>query len=148
MKHEDILQQLPYTAPFLFVDEINHIDENGVIGSYTFSKELDFYKGHFKGYPVTPGVILTETMAQIGLVCLGIYLSSMTGSTVPSHVMLTSTAIDFLKPVFPGEKVTVSCEKVYFRFKKLNCKVEMRNEKDEVVCKGTIAGMVTDKMYG
>jgi 3-hydroxyacyl-[acyl-carrier-protein] dehydratase len=148
MKHEDILQQLPYTAPFLFVDEINHIDENGVIGSYTFHEDLDFYKGHFKGYPVTPGVILTETMAQIGLVCLGIYLSSKSGSNVPSHVMLTSTAIDFLKPVFPGEKVTVSCEKVYFRFKKLNCKVEMRNEKDEVVCKGIIAGMVTDKMYG
>jgi 3-hydroxyacyl-[acyl-carrier-protein] dehydratase len=148
MKHEDILQQLPYTAPFLFVDEISHIDENGVIGSYTFNKDLDFYKGHFKGYPVTPGVILTETMAQIGLVCLGIYLSSLSGTNVPSHVMLTSTAIDFLKPVFPGEKVTVSCEKVYFRFKKLNCKVEMRNEKDEVVCKGIIAGMVTDKMYG
>jgi len=148
MKHEDILQQLPYTPPFLFVDEISHIDENGVTGSYTFNKELDFYKGHFKGYPVTPGVILTETMAQIGLVCLGIYLSSLAGSNVPSHVMLTSTAIDFLKPVFPGEKVTVSCEKVYFRFKKLNCKVEMRNEKDEVVCKGTIAGMVTDKLYG
>lgn len=148
MKHEDILQQLPYSAPFLFVDEISHIDENGVTGSYTFNKDLDFYKGHFKGYPVTPGVILTETMAQIGLVCLGIYLSSKSGSNISSHVMLTSTAIDFLKPVFPGEKVTVSCEKVYFRFKKLNCKVEMRNEKDEVVCKGIIAGMVTDKMYG
>ncbi len=148
MKQEDILQQLPYTAPFLFVDEISHIDENGVVGSYTFNRDLDFYKGHFKGYPVTPGVILTETMAQIGLVCLGIYLSSTAGSKVPAHVMLTSTAIDFLKPVFPGEKVTVSCEKVYFRFKKLNCKVEMRNEKDEVVCKGIIAGMITEKMYG
>lgn len=148
MKHEDILQQLPYTSPFLFVDEISHIDENGVIGSYTFNKDLDFYKGHFKGYPVTPGVILTETMAQIGLVCLGIYLSSKASANVPSHVMLTSTVIDFLKPVFPGEKVTVNCEKIYFRFKKLNCKVEMRNEKDEVVCKGIIAGMVTDKMYG
>lgn len=148
MRNQDILQQLPYSAPFLFVDEISHIDENGVTGSYTFDKDLDFYKGHFKDYPVTPGVILTETMAQIGLVCLGIYLSSMSGSNAPSHVMLTSTAIDFLKPVFPGEKVTVSCEKIYFRFKKLNCKVEMRNEKAEVVCKGTIAGMVTDKLYG
>src|SRR5690606_26043883 len=122
MKHEDILQQLPYTAPFLFVDDISHIDENGVFGSYTFDKDLDIYKGLFKGYPVTPVVILTETMDQIGLVCLGIYLSSKSSSYVPSHVMLTSTAIDFLKPVFPGEKVTVSCEKVYLRFKKLTRK--------------------------
>ncbi len=143
MNKEDILKQLPYSAPFLFVDELSQLDENGVTGSYTFSPELDFYKGHFKDNPVTPGVILTETMAQIGLVSLGLYLSSLSGSGNPAHVMLTSTAIDFSKPVFPGEKVTVTCEKVYFRFKKLHCNVEMRNDKDEVVCKGSLSGMVT-----
>lgn len=142
----EILSHLPYTSPFLFVDELQHIDENGVSGSYTFREDLDFYKGHFKDNPVTPGVILTETMAQIGLVCLGIYLSGTAASGLPGHVMLTSTAIDFMKPVFPGEKVTVTAEKVYFRFKKLNCTVQMTNAAGEVVCKGTIAGMVTNKM--
>ncbi|WP_449439355.1 hypothetical protein [Pedobacter steynii] len=53
-----------------------------------------------------------------------------------------------MKPVFPGEKVKVVAEKVYFRFKKLNCTVQMLNEQHEVVCKGTIAGMVTNKMNG
>lgn len=144
MTKEEVLKQLPYEAPFLFVDELTHLDEDSVSGSYTFDKELDFYKGHFKDNPVTPGVILTETMAQIGLVSLGLYLSSDTETNNSSHVMLTSTAIDFLKPVFPGEKVTVTCEKVFFRLKKLlHCKVEMRNEKDEIVCKGTISGLVT-----
>lgn len=143
MTKEAILKQLPYESPFLFVDALTHLDENSVSGTYTFNKELDFYKGHFKDNPVTPGVILTETMAQIGLVSLGLYLSSLSGSNTPSHVMLTATAIDFLKPVFPGEKVTVTCEKVLFRFKMLKCNVEMRNEKDEVVCKGSLTGMVT-----
>lgn len=146
MNTAELLSHLPYTEPFLFVDELQHIDENSVKGSYTFSKDLDFYKGHFKDHPVTPGVILTETMAQIGLVCLGIYLTATAVGGVPGHVMLTSTAIDFMKPVFPGEKVTVTAEKVYFRFKKLNCTVQMTNEAGEVVCKGTIAGMVTNKM--
>lgn len=141
-----ILSHLPYTKPFLFVDELQEIDENGVTGSYTFDADLDFYKGHFKDNPVTPGVILTETMAQIGLVCLGIYLSGSAEGGMPGHVMLTSTAIDFMKPVFPGEKVTVTAQKVYFRFKKLNCTVQMTNAAGEVVCKGTIAGMVTNKM--
>ncbi|SMD14177.1 3-hydroxyacyl-ACP dehydratase FabZ family protein [Pedobacter nyackensis] len=148
MKKADILSHLPYTKPFLFVDELDEIDENGVKGSYTFDPELDFYKGHFKDHPVTPGVILTETMAQIGLVCLGIYLSGNAEGGMPGHVMLTSTAIDFMKPVFPGEKVTVTAQKVYFRFKKLNCTVQMTNAAGEVVCKGTIAGMVTNKMNG
>jgi 3-hydroxyacyl-[acyl-carrier-protein] dehydratase len=146
MNKADILGHLPYKKPFLFVEEIDEIDENGITGSYTFHKDLEFYKGHFKDNPVTPGVILTETMAQIGLVCLGIYLSGSAEGGMPGHVMLTSTAIDFMKPVFPGEKVTVSAQKVYFRFKKLNCTVQMTNAAGEVVCKGIIAGMVTDKM--
>jgi 3-hydroxyacyl-[acyl-carrier-protein] dehydratase len=142
MNKEEVLAHLPYTAPFLFVDEILEIDENKVIGSYTFQPSLDFYKGHFKDHPVTPGVILTETMAQIGLVCLGIYLSAGSIDQYTGQVMLTSTAIDFIKPVYPGEKVTVQAEKVYFRFRKLNCRVHMLNEAGEVVCSGTIAGMV------
>nr|WP_121273285.1 3-hydroxyacyl-ACP dehydratase FabZ family protein [Pedobacter schmidteae] len=148
MNKAEILSHLPYTKPFLFVDDLEDINENGVKGTYTFDADLDFYKGHFKDHPVTPGVILTETMAQIGLVCLGIYLSGTAEGGMPGHVMLTSTAIDFMKPVFPGEKVTVTAEKVYFRFKKLNCNVQMTNAAGEVVCKGTIAGMVTNKMNG
>ncbi|WP_432708930.1 3-hydroxyacyl-ACP dehydratase FabZ family protein [Pedobacter sp.] len=148
MKQEEILARLPYSPPFLFVDELLSIDENGCTGTYTYSPELDFYKGHFKDHPVTPGVILTETMAQIGLVCLGIFLTGEVASGSSSHVMLTSTAIDFVKPVFPGEKVTVIAEKVYFRFKKLHCNVQMQNKEGEVVCKGTISGMVTTKLNG
>lgn len=146
MNKAEILSHLPYTKPFLFVDDLETIDESSVTGTYTFDADLDFYKGHFKDNPVTPGVILTETMAQIGLVCLGIYLSGSAEGGMPGHVMLTSTAIDFMKPVFPGEKVTVTAQKVYFRFKKLNCTVQMMNAAGEVVCKGTIAGMVTNKM--
>jgi 3-hydroxyacyl-[acyl-carrier-protein] dehydratase len=146
MNPQEILAKLPYSKPFLFVDELLQIDENGSTGTYTFDKDLDFYKGHFKDAPVTPGVILTETMAQIGLVCLGIYLSENANTEMKAHVMLTSTAMDFMKPVFPGEKVTVTAEKVYFRFKKLNCNVVMKNEAGETVCKGNISGMVTTKM--
>lgn len=148
MNTQEILDQLPYSAPFLFVDELQEINENGVKGSFTYSPALDFYKGHFKDNPVTPGVILTETMAQIGLVCLGLYLVSNSENPIKAHVMLTSTAIDFMKPVFPGEKVTVISEKIYFRFKKLHCKVTMQNESGEIVSKGTISGMVTSILNG
>lgn len=148
MTAQDIVSKLPYSKPFLFVDELLHIDENGSTGTFTYDKELDFYKGHFKDSPVTPGVIMTETMAQIGLVCLGIYLYGDDNADMKAHVMLTSVAVDFMKPVFPGEKVTVKAEKVYFRFKKLNCNVVMTNEAGEVVCKGNISGMVTAKLHG
>lgn len=142
---QQILSLLPYAPPFLFVDELLSVDENGATGTYNYDADSDFYKGHFKDYPVTPGVILTETMAQIGLVCLGIYLLDGTiGSDI--IVALTSAETEFLKPVFPGEKVTVTSEKIYFRFGKLKCRTFMKNEKGETVCTATIAGMLTSKI--
>lgn len=141
---EHILALLPYSPPFLFVDELLSVDQNGATGTYTYKADADFYKGHFKDYPVTPGVILTETMAQIGLVCLGIYLLEDISNNV--IVALTSAETEFLKPVFPGEKVTVTSEKIYFRFGKLKCRTLMKNAKGETVCTATIAGMLTTKI--
>lgn len=141
MTIDEILEKLPYSDPFLFVDGLEVINENGVKGYYTYLPTADFYKGHFKNYPVTPAVILIETMAQIGVVCLGIFLMNDRNDANLSIAMTNST-IDFLKPVFPQEKVTVVSEKVYFRFNKLKCKVRMVNSLGEVVCKGEISGMI------
>jgi 3-hydroxyacyl-[acyl-carrier-protein] dehydratase len=145
MKLTDIIKQLPYSEPFLFVDELLHADENGVTGTYTFKENLDFYKGHFKGNPVTPGVILTETMAQIGMVCLGIFLlgNELGENTV---IAFTSADMEFLKPVYPNEKVTVTSEKLFFRFGKLKCNAVMKNEDGQEVCRGVLAGMITKRL--
>ena len=144
MKNAEILKRLPYSKPFLFVDEITKINENGVEGHFTFDENLEFYKGHFVGNPVTPGVILTETMAQIGVVCLGIFLLN-NELNYENSIALTSTEIEFLKPVYPNEKVTVISEKKYFRFGKLKCHVTMKNNRNEEVCTGLIAGIITSK---
>ncbi len=147
MIKKEIIKRLPYQQPFLFVDDIDTISENRVTGSYTFKENEYFYKGHFKGNPVTPGVILTEVMAQIGVVCLGIYLMKDELSfTNYSKIALTSNEVDFYLPVYPKEKVTVTSEKVYFRFNKLKCKVKLHNEKDELVCRGVISGMISSSL--
>lgn len=142
---ENIIAQLPYSKPFLFVDELLQVDENSITGTYTYSEDLDFYKGHFKDNPVTPGVILTETMAQIGMVCLGIFLlkEKFNKDTV---VAFTSADMNFLKAVYPNEKVTVTSQKIFFRFGKLKCDVVMKNEAGQEVCKGVLSGMITTKL--
>lgn len=140
MTSKEVLQKLPYSEPFFFVDELEVISESGIIGSYTFPEDSFFYKGHFKEFPVTPGVILTECMAQIGLACLGIVL--MPSDYVTDHfAALTSTNINFFLPVFPGERVEVQASKVYFRFNKLKCKVKMLNTEGKLVCEGEISGI-------
>lgn len=139
----DIINKLPYTDPFLFVDEIDMVSDNTIEGRYTFKKDEFFYKGHFKERPVTPGVILTECCAQIGLVCLGIHLlnSEEVGSR-DFQVALSSSDMHFLLPVFPLETVIVKANKLYFRFNKLKCEVKMYNQEGQLVCKGVLSGMI------
>jgi 3-hydroxyacyl-[acyl-carrier-protein] dehydratase len=124
------------------VDEIISVSEEAIEGTYKFEPDAFFYKGHFKGNPITPGVILTECMAQIGLVCFGIYLLREENTLENSTFALSSTEMEFYIPVYPGEKVTVVSEKIYFRFQKLKCKVRLMNEKKELIALGTLSGMI------
>ena len=143
MKKETIIQLLPYQTPFLFVDELTFISENRSEGYYTFKNDEYFYQGHFKEKPITPGVILTEVMAQIGVVCLGIYLLRNDFSeTKNPQIALTSNEVSFFLPVKPKERVKVVSDKIYFRFNKLKCNVQLFNQKNELVCKGIISGML------
>ena len=140
---QELLAQLPYSSPFLFVDEILNVDSDSIEGKFTFSPDLDFYKGHFKDNPVTPGVILTECMAQIGVVCLGIYLLNQgKKDDLKAKIAMTSSEVEYLKPVYPGETVTVHSEKQYYRFEKLKCRVQMFDSENNLVCRGVIAGMI------
>ena len=141
MKGEDIISLLPYTEPFLFVDEFDAVNTQSIKGSYTFKEDAYFYKGHFKDHPVTPGVILTECMAQIGLVSLGIYLLKDKAELATMKVAFTSADVSFLKPVYPTEKVTVISEVNYFRFHKLKCQVKLYNQANDIVCQGVLAGV-------
>lgn len=150
--YQYILDRLPYKSSFRFVDEIGHLDPDKVIGYHTLREDAFFYVDHFPGNPVTPGAILSEIMLQIGLVVLGIYLVTPPpgdpgetldpGGSAPVFPLLTSADVSFLKMVLPGQKVTVISNKVYFRFDKLKCKVEMQDEAGEPIAKGMFSGMM------
>jgi len=143
LNYKNILEKLPYSSPFLFVDELLKVDEKSAEGIYTFPEVAFFYKGHFKNNPVTPGVILTECMAQIGVVCLGIFLLENDKNTSTNiKLALSSSEVDFYLPVFPGETVKVISEKLFYRFNKLKCEVRMYNKDDKLICRGKIAGMI------
>ena len=139
---EEILDLLPYKRPFLFVDEILTLSEEQIVAQYTFKQDEFFYEGHFVNRPVTPGVILTECMAQIGLASLGLYLIRDWVKDTAPDVAMTSNEVNYYKLVLPGEKVVVTAIKEYFRFNKLKSRVEMVNDSGALVAKGFVSGMV------
>lgn len=78
---------IPHRKPFLFVDEIMSADEQGSVSTHTFTEDEFFFKGHFPQYPVVPGVILVETMAQAG------------GAALSAQKMFEDDALFFLVSV-------------------------------------------------
>jgi 3-hydroxyacyl-[acyl-carrier-protein] dehydratase len=148
---QEVLDLVPQQPPFRFIDEIIRLDEEQIVGAYRFREDEYFYRGHFPGRPITPGVILIEAMAQVGVVAFGIYLLACQKNMRPSQMnvplSLFSLAdnVEFKGIVAPGERVIIKGEKVYFRKNTIKANVSMERENGEVVCVGKLAGMGVDK---
>lgn len=99
---KDIKSLLPHREPFLFVDEIISADDNGSVSEHTFTENEFFFKGHFPEYPVVPGVILCETMAQAGGAALSFQKKVPEGSL---FFFASMDKVKFRNQVRPGDKV-------------------------------------------
>lgn len=145
---EQVLARVPQQAPFRFIDTIHELDREHIVASYTFAKDADFYRGHFPGNPITPGVILIETMAQAGVVAQGLYLYAL--EVAPEELekvvtVFTDCTVDFSGQVLPGDRVTTTGRVKFFRRKKLRAEVEMKLDDGSVVCSGELSGMGVPK---
>jgi 3-hydroxyacyl-[acyl-carrier-protein] dehydratase len=140
---KQVLDLIPQQDPFRFIDEILEVDDDHIVGTYRFRPDADFYRGHFPGNPVTPGVILIEALAQVGIVALGIFLLARESEDEVTKTMtlFTDTNVEFAGIVNPGDRVTITAEKVFFRRRKLRSSAEMKLDNGTIVCSGTVSGM-------
>ena len=103
------IELLPHRDPFLFVDKLIAADETVALGEYTFTAEQnDFFKGHFPDYPVVPGVVLVEAMAQVSGAAI-VARNILGGKDKEATFLLAAVdEVRFRRPVRPGDKfVTV-----------------------------------------
>ena len=118
---------LPHRAPFLFVDRIIEASLKRIVAERAFPADTDFFRGHFPGYPIVPGVILVETMAQCGgagLIAAGV---------IPRGVGFFLASVHhakFRRPVLPNEllRIEVDNKKVTPRLLKQSGRIYVNNE--------------------
>src|SRR3990167_1899262 len=140
----ELVEAIPQKPPFLFIDKILSVDENHIEGIYTFKPAEFFYQGHFTGNPLTPGVILLESMAQVGLVAFGLYLLSKEYTRIDMAnlvTLFTDANVEFLSPIKPGDTIHIHAEKQLWRRKKLKSQAKAYKSDGSLVSVAELAGM-------
>jgi 3-hydroxyacyl-[acyl-carrier-protein] dehydratase len=103
-KLEEIHAAIPHREPFLFVDEIIECDEKRILCKKTFTGDEFFFKGHYPGFPIVPGVLQCEAALQAGAILLTrIFEDEDIGDRLP--VVAKMGEVRFKQMVKPGDTV-------------------------------------------
>jgi 3-hydroxyacyl-[acyl-carrier-protein] dehydratase len=119
---------LPHRPPFLFVDRIVEMERlKRIVGIKDVDPKEDYFRGHFPGKPIMPGVLILEAMAQTG----GVLLLQEVAER--ESKLLYFVAVDdarFRRPVLPGDQLQIEVSVVNFRgnFCKLEGKASVKGE--------------------
>ncbi len=133
LNREEIQKYLPHRDPFLFVDEVFYLEKGESIkAKVTFKDDSFFFKGHFPDRPIVPGVIIVESMAQVGGIL--IYKSFEDSSLGKDPALVGIDNVRFKAPTLPNDTLIIEASLVK---KKLNIfKISTKAFKDDKLIVG------------
>ena len=139
---EDIMQVLPHRYPFLLVDRILEIEEGKrIVGLKNVTINEPFFQGHFPGHPIMPGVLIIESMAQVGGMLL---MRTIDDPSTKVVYFMSLDNIKFRRPVRPGDQLRIECEVLQIRG--AMCRMRgVATVDGQVVTEGEMAAVVRDR---
>jgi beta-hydroxyacyl-ACP dehydratase FabZ len=132
---------LPHRYPFLLVDRILELEPERIVGIKNVTANEEFFMGHFPHFPVMPGVLITEAMAQVA----GVLVLKEIPDRKEKIVLLASIdEAKFRKPVVPGDQLRI--EMVVLKKKATVCKMQGKATVDgQVVAEATLMCKLMDR---
>jgi len=107
LNREYVKNYLPHRDPMLFIDRVVALEENTITIESDVDPDAAYFKGHFPGMPIMPGVLIVETVAQAG----ALLVSLTRGLSDDKFIAFSNVdAVKFRRPVEPGEMLTVEVE--------------------------------------
>ncbi|MCR5183408.1 MAG: beta-hydroxyacyl-ACP dehydratase [Opitutales bacterium] len=114
MADQEILDSIPHRPPFLFVDRVVEQKERGIVCARKFDGNEDFYKGHYPNAPLTPGVLLCESVFQTAAVYL-VKKARAAGTADFENrtpVLCRVENAKFKSMVFPGDEIFIEVSEI------------------------------------
>lgn len=144
MDVQQILEVLPHRYPMLMVDKVIEITDQSIVGIKNVTFNEPHFAGHFPGFPVMPGVLIIEAMAQVS----GILVGKVAPHTRGKIMFLASVdEAKFRKPVVPGDELRI--EMKLLRLKHTVAKIQgTATVGGQVVAEATLMCKLTDKDSG
>tara|TARA_B100000941_G_scaffold74276_1_gene50574 strand:- start:1313 stop:1753 length:441 start_codon:yes stop_codon:yes gene_type:complete len=136
MDNLEVRKRLPHREPFLFIDEVMEVNNEFIKAKRFISPNEDFFKGHFPNFPIMPGVLILEAMAQ-SCALLGSHIMSQAANEKSMYLLCGVEKVRFKKKVLPGDTLifkssVISSKRGIWKFKssaysgeKLVCSAEI-----------------------
>ena len=138
---ENIKKIIPYDEPFLFMDKVIKLDEKEIVAEKKINANEQYFKGHFKGFPIMPGALIIEGLGQAATLLIRYNIESHESKEILAYKIRSAK---FFRPTFPGHTLTFKA-KLIFMFKKLAFVNGMVFRNEKLVSKVKMILAIVDK---